>query len=312
MKVGIILNPIAGGGWLKRQLPKIEAALARHFGTFTLRETEESGDAVRLAREFAAEGFDLIIAAGGDGTGSEVADGLLSYQEESGQPAPALGIVPSGTGIDFARGLGLTTDYEKTLARIAAAPLRTIDAGRVSFIDDEGRLASRHFLNISSAGLSGATTRAVDRDRKKGRMSAKLLFLWCTVREFVRYSFQTVRLTIDGAKPFDARVALVAVCNGRFFGGGMMIAPDAALDDKAFDVVVVRAAGKLGLIWDLRLLYGGHHRDHHAITIQRGASVVVEPAGGEENVALIEVDGEPIGRIPARFEMLPAALKLKC
>lgn len=312
MKVGVILNPIAGGGWLKRQLPKIEAALVRHFGAFALRETEQNGDAVRLAREFAAEGFDLVIAAGGDGTGSEVADGLLSYQEETGKPAPALGIVPSGTGIDFARGLGLTTDYEKTLARIAAAPERLIDAGRVSFVDDEGRLHSRHFLNISSAGLSGATTRAVDRDRKKGRMSAKLLFLWCTVREFLRYDFQTVRVTVDDSAPIEATVALVAVCNGRFFGGGMMIAPDAALDDGMFEIVVVRAAGKLGLIWDLRLLYGGRHRNHHAITMQRGKTITIEPVGGAGNIALVEVDGEPIGQIPARFEMLPGALRLKC
>lgn len=312
MKVGVILNPIAGGGWLKRQLPKIEAALTRHFGSFTLRETEQSSDAVKLAREFAAEGFDLVIAAGGDGTGSEVADGLLGFQEETGQQAPALGIVPCGTGIDFARGLGLTTDYEKTLATIAAAPVRAIDAGRVSFVDDEGRLHSRHFLNISSAGLSGATTRAVGRDRKKGRMSAKLLFLWCTVREFVRYNFQTVRVKVDDTEPFEATMALVAVCNGRFFGGGMMIAPDAELDDGTFDIVVVRAAGKLGLIWDLRLLYGGHHRNHHAITIQRGKSVSIEPVSGPANIALVEVDGEPIGQIPARFEMLPGALRLKC
>lgn len=311
MKVGVILNPVAGGGWLKRQLPKIEAALTRHFGEFTLRETQESGDAVRLAREFAAEGFDLVIAAGGDGTGSEIADGLLSFQEETGEAAPALGIVPSGTGIDFARGLGLTSDFEKALERIATTPVRAVDAGRVSFVDNEGRLATRHFLNISSAGLSGATTRAVDRDRKKGRMSAKLLFLWSTVREFLRYDFQTVGVIIDDGEPVEARVALVAVCNGRFFGGGMMIAPDAELEDGLFDIVIVRAAGKLGLIWDLHLLYGGRHRNHHAISILRGSKVSIEAVGGPENVALVEVDGEPIGRIPARFEMLRGALKLK-
>lgn len=311
MKVGVILNPVAGGGWLKRQLPKIKAALKKHFGDFTMRETQEGGDAVRLAREFAADGYDLVIAAGGDGTGSEIAGGLLIYQEETGKAAPALGIVPSGTGIDFARGLDLTADFEKALARMASAPTRTIDAGRVSFVDDEGRLATRHFLNISSAGLSGATTRAVDRDRRKGRMPAKLLFLWCTVREFLRYDFQTVRITIDDHDPIEARVALVAVCNGRFFGGGMMVAPDAELDDGLFDIVIVRAAGKLGLIWDLRLVYGGKHRNHHAISILRGSSVAIEPAGGTENDALLEVDGEPIGRIPARFEILRGALQLR-
>lgn len=142
-------------------------------------------------------------------------------------------------------------------------------------------------------------------------MSAKLLFLWSTVREFLRYDFQTVRVAIDDREPIEARVALVAVCNGRFFGGGMMVAPDAELDDGLFDIVIVRAAGKLGLIWDLRLVYGGRHRSHHAISILRGRKVSIEVVGGPENEALVEVDGEPVGRIPARFELLRGALQLK-
>jgi diacylglycerol kinase (ATP) len=107
-------------------------------------------------------------------------------------------------------------------------------------------------------------------------------------------------------------MALVAVANGRFFGGGMMIAPDADPTDGQFDIVIVRAAGKLKLIWDIRLLYGGRHRNHPAITILRGRKVVVEPLGdAEANAALVDVDGEAPGRIPAMFEILPGALKLR-
>lgn len=120
-----------------------------------------------------------------------------------------------------------------------------------------------------------------------------------------------MRIAIDGAEPFEAQVALVAVCNGRFFGGGMMIAPDAELDDQLFDIVVVRAGSKLRLIPDFRLLYGGRHRNHPAISILRGKQVTVEPVGGADDPLLIEADGEPIGRAPARFEMLPVALRLK-
>ena len=147
---------------------------------------------------------------------------------------------------------------------------RRIDAGRISYVDDHGALASRHFINIASLGLSGATDRAVNADKRKGTISAKALFLWRTVVEFIRYRFQDVRITVDDGEPVEARMALVAVANGKFFGGGMMIAPDAELDDGLFDIVILRAAGKLGLILDLRLLYGGRHRDHPAITILRG------------------------------------------
>lgn len=310
MKVGVVLNPIAGGGGLIRQRPLLEATLARHFEDWEIRLTERSGDGEHLAMAVAAAGRDIVIAAGGDGTASEVADGLLQLHRE-GRRAPALAFLPCGTGTDFARGLGLTGDIEATIRRIVAAEPRQVDAGCISYIDDDGRLASRHFLNIASAGLSGATARAVNRDKRKGKVSAKALFFWRTVAEFLRYRFQNVRILVDDAELVEARVALVAVCNGRFFGGGMMIAPDAELSDGQFDIVTVRAAGKLGLIRDLRLLYGGRHRNHHAITIQRGKRVVIEPIDPADTV-LIEIDGEPPGRCPATFEILPGALTLKC
>ena len=311
MKVGVIMNPIAGGGGLKRGWSDIEAALAQHFGAFEMRETQAPGDAERLALVFAASGCDLVIAAGGDGTASETADGLLQAFTESGRRVE-LGILPCGTGVDFARGLGLPKDFRAAIARIASGGPRRIDAGRISYVDDHGALASRHFINIASLGLSGATDRAVNADKRKGRVSAKALFFWRTVLEFVRYRFQDVRITVDDGEPVEARVALVAVANGMFFGGGMMIAPDAELDDGLFEVVIVRVAGKLGLIRDLRLLYGGRHRNHPAITILRGKKVAVEPMGsGLANAALVDIDGESPGRIPATFEMLHGALRVR-
>jgi YegS/Rv2252/BmrU family lipid kinase len=310
LKVGVILNPVAGGGGLKRNWPEVAAALTRHFGAFELHETLGSGDAARLAFDLSAEGFDLVIAAGGDGTASEAADGLLQASIERRGTA-SLALLPCGTGIDFARGLGLSGDLEASLKQISEAKSHRIDAGRISYVSDDGALASRHFINIASLGLSGATDRAVNADKRKGRVSAKALFFWRTVFEFIRYRFQSVRITIDDGEPVEAKMALVAVANGKFFGGGMMIAPDAALDDGQFDIVILRAASKLKLILDIRLLYGGRHRDHPSITILRGRKVVVEPIGGEDGT-LVDIDGESPGRIPATFEILPGALRLRC
>ncbi|CDX61129.1 conserved hypothetical protein [Mesorhizobium plurifarium] len=312
MKVGVVLNPIAGGGRLKRHWAEAAASLKTNFGDFELRETQASGDAERLAIDLAAGGCDLVIAAGGDGTASEVADGLLQAQDETGHES-ALGLLPCGTGIDFARGLGMPRSIGASVKQIADAKARKVDAGRVCYIDDHGKLASRHFINIASLGLSGATDRAVNADKRKGRVSTKALFFWRTVLEFIRYRFQDVRITIDDGEPVEARMALVAVANGKFFGGGMMIAPDAELSDGQFDIVIVRAANKLGLIRDIRLLYGGRHRNHPAITILRGRKVLVEPLGdAEKNGALVDIDGESPGRIPATFEILPGALTLRC
>jgi diacylglycerol kinase (ATP) len=312
LKVGVILNPIAGGGGLVRRRGELEAALARHFAEWQIRLTEETGDGEHLAMAFAADGCDLIIAAGGDGTGSEAADGLLQARMEHGK-TPALAFIPCGTGTDFARGLGLTRNIEKTIRRIAETQPRNVDGGRISYVAHDGRLASRHFINIASAGLSGAAARAVNRDKRKGKVSAKALFFWHTVVEFLRFRFRDVRVTIDDGPPIEARAALVAVCNGRFFGGGMMVAPDADLADRQFDVVIVRASGKLGLIWALRLIYAGRHRHHHSVTILRGQRVTVEPlAVADDTELLVEIDGEALGRCPATFEIVPQALILKC
>jgi diacylglycerol kinase (ATP) len=311
LKVGVVLNPVAGGGKLKRHWPQIAASLKAHFGDVDLRETQISGDGERLAIDLAADGCALVIAAGGDGTASEVADGLLQACHETGRTTE-LGLLPYGTGTDFARALDLPRGIDSALKHLAGAEARKVDAGRICYIDDHGALASRHFINIASLGLSGAADRAVNADKRKGRVSAKALFFWRTVLEFVRYKFQDVRITIDDGEPVEARMALVAVANGKFFGGGMMIAPDAKLSDGEFDVVIVRAASKLGLIRDLRLLYGGRHRNHPAITIVRGRKVLVEPLGdADKNWALVDIDGESPGRIPATFEILPGALTLR-
>lgn len=307
MRVGVVMNPAAGGGRLQRRWPEIGAALNRSFGDIDLRTTQAVGDGASLAQDLAAGGCDLVIAAGGDGTVSEVAGGLI--EATAGGHEAALGILPCGTGTDFARGLGMPVEPDAAIRRIAESKGRRIDAGRVCYIDTDGRLASRHFVNIASLGLSGTVARAVNSDRRKGLVPARALFYWRTVAAFVGYRFQSVRIVVDDGEPVEARVALVTAANGKFFGAGMMVAPDAELDDGRFEVVILRAAGKLGLIRDIRLLYGGRHRDHPAITILRGAKVSVEPLDG--STLLVEADGEPLGRAPATFDMLPGALTLR-
>jgi diacylglycerol kinase (ATP) len=178
----------------------------------------------------------------------------------------------------------------------AASPMSTITAPEMP------RLAMLIKWRLASA---------VNADERKGRVSAKALFYWRTVAAFIRYRFQSVSITVDDGDPVDASIALVVAANGKFFGAGMMVAPDALLDDGLFDIVILRAAGKLGLIRDIRLLYGGRHRNHPAVTILRGKKVLVEPLGNGAGRMLIEADGESPGRIPATFEILPGAIMVR-
>ena len=312
MKIGIVLNPVAGAGKAAQLWPQFEAEIRRQLGDFTLMKTGRPEDAAYFSEQLAKQGYDLIIASGGDGTIGETVDGML----KSGVPANALprfSILPCGTGSDFARSLGMAGTPQQMTARIAAGKERQVDAGRVTFVDDEGKAAIRHFINIASLGLSGPTSRAVNRAKRSGKASGQMLFIWHTIRELISYRFQDVRITVDGAPPIEARIAVVAAANGRYFGGGMMIAPGAELDDGLLDLVIFRGAAKLTLIKDMRLLYTGSHVNHPSVTILRGRRITVEPLGDPAlNTAQLDIDGESPGAIPATFETLPKAIRVIC
>ena len=311
MKCGVILNPVAGAGKASKVWPEFEAELERQVGTFDLRRTTRPDEAVLIAEAMARDGYELIVAAGGDGTISETADGILRTRDGA-SAAARLGILPCGTGSDLARTLNLDGTPAAAVQRLTQGTGRLIDAGRVSF-SNGGKKTERHFINISSLGLSGPTSRAVNAAKRSDASSGQLVFMWHTIKELIKYQFQTVRITIDDLAPIEAKIALVAAANGRFFGGGMMIAPDAVEDDGMLDLVIFRGGTKLKLIMDLRLLYTGRHRNHPLVTILRGKKILVEPAGDPAlNTSLLDVDGEAPGQIPALFEVVPRAIRVMC
>jgi len=308
MSVGVVVNPIAGSGRMGKLWPDIAKALAAQFGEIRVEETRGEGDACSLARKLSLTGSTLVIAAGGDGTISAVVDGMLQARTELGA-TPELGIVPVGTGSDLARCLAVSTALDGVAAQIAQAQPRLIDAGRIDFVDDHGALASRHFVNIASFGLSGPTSRAVNTAKSSGRMPGKGVFLWHTVKEIVRYRFQIVRVTVDDLVAFEGQIALVAVANGNYFGGGMLIAPDAVQDDGLAEIVIVKGTSKLSLLKDLRLVYSGAHKTLPSCLFLRGRKVMIEPIG---DPALVDIDGESPGRLPATIEILHKVLPVRC
>lgn len=306
MRLAAVVNPVAGGGRAAREWPAAEAALSARFGSFPVMRTTGPDEASALAERLGREGAEIVVACGGDGTLSEVADGLLRVGDARGA-TPKLGPLPVGTGSDYARTLGLSADIAENAARIAREEWRAVDAGRVEFVGDDGGQRARYFINIASLGLSGPIDRAVNAGRRKGRVDGKLVFLVHTLRALVRYRFENVRLVIDERPPVDSRIALIAIANGRCFGGGMMVAPAAEIDDGAFDVAIFRPSGKFELIRNLNRVYSGAHVGLNSVAIMRARKVSVEPIGPP---ALLDVDGESPGRIPAIFEIRPRALTI--
>ncbi|MDP3898678.1 MAG: diacylglycerol kinase family lipid kinase [Mesorhizobium sp.] len=310
MSVFVVVNPLAGGGRARRAWPHVAARLRERLGAFDHRETEWTGHATALVRDAVLGGADRVIAVGGDGTVNEAVNGLAAAGADAMRRV-ALGMVTVGTGSDLTRSLMRRSGMDAMIDEACGGGVREIDLGRVSFLDDSGQETSRLFANIASFGISGAIDRKLNA-RRPPFVPTKALFLAATVGAFVAHRPQAVRIRLDDGPAVDSEIAVVAVAIGRYFGGGIMIAPDAELDDGMFDVVTLRATSKLILLRDLQMVYGGRHRQHPSITIERARRVSVEAIGEEAGPVLLDIDGESPGRLGATFDIAPRALRLCC
>ncbi len=310
-KAAIIVNPVSGAGRGRMAWDAIAPLVQSLAEKVETRFTSGPSQAQAMALDLCREGAQLIVTVGGDGTISETASGILIHKSETGVDV-GLGIVPAGTGSDLAKTLHLSTDPRKAFDAVLSGRQRRIDAGKVTYVADDGSAEIRHFINIASLGLSGPTDRAVNDAKRSSKVAGKLVFLFHTIRELLRYRFQDVVVIVDDDAPLSARIAVVAIANGRFFGGGMMIAPNAEPDNGMLEVVVFRGANKLKLLSEMNKIYTGAHVGRPGVTMLRGKRILVEPAGNRvENAALLDLDGESPGAIPATFEVLPLALTVR-
>jgi YegS/Rv2252/BmrU family lipid kinase len=298
----VIANPRSRNGATGRRWRDVERRVREALGPVEVEATRCPRDAERLAREGARAGVERMLVAGGDGTLSEVVTGLVSAGLAGRVP---IGVLPLGTGGDFPRTLGLSRDLDGALARIASGRERLVDAGRARFADAQGGAREACFVNVASFGISAVVDEIVNRTTKA--LGGTVSFLIGAVRAILAYECGDVRLRVDGALVHEGPAVLATAANGRYFGGGMHVAPEARLDDGLLDVVVLSEVPKLDLLRKLPLVYRGTHLRDPAVKLYRGRLIEAEAAPGQ--VAL-ELDGEPLGALPATFELLPRALRL--
>jgi len=301
----VIVNPASGSGRTGREWPSIEAGLREVVGDLDVVATTGPRDATRLASDAAARGVGVVIAAGGDGTFSEVAAGVLA----SGRGSDTrLGLLPLGSGGDLPRTLGIPRSLEAAFAILEAGRTRRVDAGRVECVDRTGRRSVGWFVNEASIGLSADVVAHVHSATK--RLGGEVAFAIGAVRTIVRFRAARMLLRIDGKQVHEGATTLVTISNGQFFGGGMQVAPDAVIDDGLFDVVVAPAFSKPLLLGSLLpRIYTGAHLKHPGIDVHRGKRIELEPLDDTEP-ARVEADGELLGTLPACFEIVPGALRV--
>ena len=238
----------------------------------------------------------LLVVVGGDGTVNEVVNGVAGAGTEA-----EIAILPAGTGEDFGGTHGIPDRFDDAVRVVLGGETRSIDVGRVQFADG----GQRFFANVGSAGMSGAVARRANSMTKA--LGGRVTFFYALTREFLAWQNTQVTVEVEGGVRREGPMHDVIVANGRFHGGGMKLAPDASQDDGLFDVVLIGDVNKLDFLTTAPKLYSGRYLSHPKVELLRSSTVEISAA---EPLPL-EVDGEPIGTTPARFEIVPAALRLR-
>ena len=309
----VIVNPESAGGSTRKAWPQIASDLRSHFGPFKNIFTEANGGGVTLAKEAAQKGVRLIIACGGDGTISEVANGILA----SGKDVE-LGILPSGTGGDFRRTLEIPSSSREAANIVRTGRTRRIDVGKVTYIDNSGLESTRYFLGVASCGLS---TKVIERIKAGGPdwlptntpqwLGGGISFGASLLQTAMRSESERVVLQLDDAREQHLSVVSLCIANARYFGGGMKIAPNAKLADGKFDLITIGDLSGLKIVTSSPRLYFGSHLSMSEVAHTLAKKVVLRPADKDRRITL-EIDGELPGRLPAQFQIIPEALKVRC
>jgi diacylglycerol kinase (ATP) len=298
----IIVNPTSGRGNGERSVPQIEGRLRTLGVDFELRHTKYPGHAIQLAEEAAAAGWDVVVAAGGDGTANEVLDGLVRARQQ-GIGSPAMGLIPVGRGNDFAFGVGIPHNTEAACQALSTGRRYYIDVG---FVIGGDYPQGRYFGNGVGIGFDAVVGFEA---LKLKRLSGFPSYIVAALKTILLY-FNAPPLQIELDKQtLNQRALMVSIMNGRRMGGGFMMAPEGVPDDGKFDLCIAGQVSRVGILFLIPRFMQGSQAGHPAILTARSATVsVVSLDGGLPAHA----DGETLCTTGQRLELkiIPQALEI--
>lgn len=297
--IKVILNPAAGRGYGARAEPQIRQCLEAEGLSFDLARTTGPWHAAELAEQAARDGYHTVIAAGGDGTANEIINGLMAASENG--PVPGLGVIPAGSGSDFASGIGLPADLQEACHRVAQSQRKPIDIGRVTVAGQD----PRYFGNVVGVGFDGAVLIETLKMRRIRGLTLYLLAVLKTI--FLNFKAPATTLVYDGEE-MVLPAMLVSVANGPREGGGFIIAPEARPDDGLFDICIAHEVGRLTILRLLPHFLRGTHVDLDPITMVQATHISISSPEG----LIAHVDGEVLCTDAPwiKCEILPGALEV--
>jgi len=299
----LIVNPIAGADQGEDWLPELERRLRQHLGALTVVVTKGAGHATAAAREAAQRGCTHVFSAGGDGTLNEVINGLALASPPPG--SITLGILPLGTGNDFAAAVGIPPHIDAALDVLEADEAIDVDLCRLN---------DRFFINVSAGGFIAEVSAAASETLKT--VAGQLAYLvggaqviWTFEPFRAELSFAEDAVALDGrGAPRRASEPLLAfaVCNAPLIGGGRLIAPHARFDDGRLDVCLIGAMPLLEFANVLRLVASGAHLEHESVQYVRTSGVALRA----DRPLKVNTDGEVIETDRCDYSVLPAAVRV--
>ncbi|MGH2443225.1 MAG: diacylglycerol/lipid kinase family protein [Chloroflexota bacterium] len=291
-----VVNPVAGAGKASIRWARVESRLAASGMHVDTRTSEYPGHAATLAREAVVGGCTTVVAVGGDGTVHEVVNGI---GKESLQTV-SLAVIPAGTGMDFARNMGLPRGIEAVTQVLLRGSTRRIDVG-LSHLPTETL-----FVNFAETGLGAAV---VAREALfAGGWPGRLSFLLAAIGAAVKEVNMRALVVVDGEPVYEGSMVSIVAANGRYFGGGMKIAPQASMTDGRLDVLILGNLTKGQLLTHFWKIYPGTHVRHPKVLWLRGTSVHIQT----DSPFRLDLDGELNGGTPFQLTVLPEALAVMC
>lgn len=300
-----IINPVSARGSTLKAWDAAGPEITAAGISITEHLTTRAGEATILTRDVLKSGIDRVVAVGGDGTFNEVVNGFFDEQGRTINPTASIGLLPSGTGSDFCKSVGLK-GVDELVRALITEETRLLDVIRCEFQGLNGSKASRMFINVSSFGLGGDASALVNswRDRIPRWIGGNARFAAAAIAALGRYKNREVRLRVDGTE-IKISSNFIVIANGRFAGGGMMLAPHAELDDGLMDLILTDGARRVDIVKELPRIQRGAHLQNPRVRELRGREVTLE----SDQPMAIDLDGEMVGFTPASLKILPAAVR---